>query len=187
VITSFVGEKNIEEDLLVSNIDLPPGKIQSMISMNEVVGTSYFTRFQSSFTYDRSYAYFTEVYDHHLPYGKENVAVVCYGDDTPEAQEHADPENQIQYFNMFPWQDQLLSMNGELIQYDILRSFITDYLEFLKVTPRVPQYYAYCEPYSKGNIPYYIPGKYQVRIRYFIPGFEKYSSSNLTIDFNLVP
>ena len=187
VITSFVGEKNIEEDLLVSNIDLPPGKIQSMIGINEVVGTSYFTRFQSSFSYDRSYTYFTEVYDHHLPYGTENVAVNCYVDDTPGAQENADPENQIQYFKMFPWQDQLLSLDGELVQYDILRSFSTDYLEFIKMTPQVPPYYAYCEPYSKGNIPYYIPGKYQLRIRYFIPGFEKYSSSNLTIDFNLVP
>ncbi len=152
-----------------------------------ITGNNYLVRSISSFARDRSYNYFSKVYDDHIPYGKTNITSSCYIDDTPDAKKLADPGERVQRYSMFAFSGNVLRFDGTTALYDIRKTFLKDHSAFRQLLPDPPDHYAYCDQYSKGPIPYYLPGKYQLQLRYFVPGFEKYSSSISTIDFTLDP
>jgi hypothetical protein len=185
IFTQFVAETKLGEKSTQATSD-GSGKIQTILHSVLTPGRQYLTRFHSSFNKADKYPYFSEVYGSHVPYGA-TLEIKCQVDDTPDAIQNADPKDATQTYSMYAWTDQLLKAGTGGIQYNILKILSDDYQQFRLLKPAIPPFYADCQSYDKGFVPYYKPGLYPLRIRYYIPGFEKYSSTSLDLDFELVP
>lgn len=185
ILTRLIAKNDDKESADLKSNGQEPGKIAGLDVESAVTGEQYLTRFLSTFSRHPRYSWLGEVYHHHVPYGTL-VRIKCSVDDTPEARQSADPADAYQSYHMDPWVDQILVAKSGEIQYDILRNIHADWQYFRQLKPAVPPYYADCIDYDRGPVPYYKPGSYPVKLRYFIPGFEQYSSSNAILDFNLV-
>jgi hypothetical protein len=180
--TTFLANKNGPE-LPVS----PFGNIKLIGGEEDKVepGKSYLSRFLSTFNRAGSYDYFREIYDHHIPYGS-TIEINCFVDDNSrEDRDKAQPTDAVQYHTMYDWTDKLLDFSKDTVHYDILKDFKHDHFDFTSAKPSVPPHYADCENYSKGNIPFYKAGWYCIKLRYFIPGFERYSATSTNVDFKV--
>ena len=153
---------------------------------NKIVnGTAYLSRAFSTFKPTLPYDYFQEIYEGHIPYGS-TVEINCIVDDgSPDDQIKAKPADAVQYHKMEAWTDKLLSLDKDTIWYNILEDFRRDHFDFLTAKPSIPPYYVDCENYSKGNIPYYKPSLYVIKLRYYLPGFEHYSATSINMDFRI--
>ncbi|NND34714.1 MAG: hypothetical protein HKN76_19160 [Saprospiraceae bacterium] len=180
--TSFLADKNKADQEAINNGNI---KSNTEARLPIMEGTSYLSRFLSTFKYDKSYDYFSEIYLRHIPYGT-NVEINCMVDDSsPDNQSKANPADAIQFHKMYAWTDKLLTFDRDTVQYNILQNFNRDHIKFKMAKPKTPAYYADCENYSQGNVPFYKPGLYLIKLRYFIPGFEQYSPASTNVEFSL--
>lgn len=147
----------------------------------------YFARPFTWFGAQNTYNYFSKIYDDHIPYGKKNIVVTCSVDDASiEDQKLAKPADKIQTYGMYDYTPRTIPFNGVTMAYDIFRDFTQDYFAFRQLKPPVPPHYAQCSDYGLGVLPsLYTPGTYALTMRYFLPGFQVYSSSSSLLKFTL--
>lgn len=147
----------------------------------------YFAQPWTWFDRKNTYGYFAQVYDQHVPYGLQNIVATCDIDDASvEGQRLAKPADKNQMYAMPDYVSRPLRFTGTTITYDIYQDFVRDFYVLRQLKPPVPPHYAQCSDYGLGVLPpVYQPGAYALMFRYFIPGFNQYSSSSTLIPFNL--
>ncbi len=156
--------------------------------LNQTKGANYLTRILTGFRASKSYPYFMEIFEF-IPYD-ETVTFECQADDRdPFSQTNMDPDSGYFEVEVFEKMPELIQVADDTLQYDIYQEFLRDQRELEYLKPEIPNHYADCSALriKSGALPWYTPGQYFLTMKYFIPGFEKYSGSSARIEFTIDP
>ena len=174
-------------DLLSGNNNSGDSKVLKSKKGEEKIskGGDYLTRMESAFSSSKRYPYFSQV-SRFIPYGS-TLIYECLVDDSPEAQNKARNEDRFKPVKVFLKDEMIQKVEGEMVSYRIYQEFLDDQFKLRSLKPDIPDYYMDCfsPDITPGKLPYFQEGNYFILARYFIPGFEVYSSTKENIDFTI--